>query len=514
MPLQFFLKSPPQGTHLSDLVVLILDDWDDFSFKTAFIACIYDDKGEAHEIGPVKIGYFGQQPGRTSDTLPPTFLALPDNYFSLGQEPEYYERLRDFPEAIREEYLRHMKDLVFDSELRARADDEQVFATSLLRSVSRSAIDGQFKRILSGGAALTEFRFYYTAPVGDRRGPMELAFEVIPTSRPPTNIHVVIGRNGVGKTTLLNAMAVAIVEQGPASEVGAFSVTERPRGERHPMPSNYFSSVTSVAFSAFDPFKPPADRTDRSKGVSYIYVGLKRRSATTDSGDITLKPLAELSSEFAESLKVCLSTATKRRHWRRAIRTLEFDQNFADMNLSDLADGKLALGALSIRARELFAPLSSGHKIVLLTITRLVETVEEKSLILLDEPESHLHPPLLSAFTRALSELLTARNAVAIVATHSPVVLQEVPQSCVWKIARYGSVSRAARPEIETFGENVGSLTREIFGLDVSKSGFHDLLAKEVASGQTFEQILSVYDDQLGLEGQAVLRALLASGNG
>ncbi|AUT64984.1 AAA family ATPase [Paraburkholderia terrae] len=513
MSLQFFLNAPPQGVHLANLVVLLLNDWDDYSFKTFFNARIYDAEGDVHEIGPVKIGYFGQQPGRTSDTLSSSFASLPANYFSLGQEPEYYERLRDVPEALREEYLRHMKDLVSDADLRARADDEQVFATSLLRSVSRSAIEGQFRRILAGGVALTEFRFYYTAPVGDRRGPMELAFEVIPTSHPPTNIHVVIGRNGVGKTTLLNAIAGAIVEQRPVSEVGAFSITERRGGMHHPMPSNYFSSVTSVAFSAFDPFNPPPDRTDRSKGVSYFYVGLKRRAATTDQSGTTLKPLTDLSSEFAESLEVCLRTATKRRHWRRAIRTLEFDQNFADINLSNLADGTLAGAAASIGARELFEPLSSGHKIVLLTITRLVETIEEKSLILLDEPESHLHPPLLSAFTRALCELLTARNAVAIIATHSPVVLQEVPKSCVSKIARYGSVSRAARPEIETFGENVGSLTREIFGLDVSKSGFHDLLAKAVETGRTFDQILSAYDDQLGLEGQAVLRAMLASRN-
>jgi len=47
--------------------------------------------------------------------------------------------------------------------------------------------------------------------------------------------------------------------------------------------------------------------------------------------------------------------------------------------------------------REAVTPIlsrmSSGHAVVLLTITRLVATVEEKTLVLLDEPESHLHPP-------------------------------------------------------------------------------------------------------------------------
>ena len=39
---------------------------------------------------------------------------------------------------------------------------------------------------------------------------------------------------------------------------------------------------------------------------------------------------------------------------------------------------------------KIFKDLSSGHKIVLLTLTRLVEKVEEKTLVLIDEPEAHL----------------------------------------------------------------------------------------------------------------------------
>lgn len=68
----------------------------------------------------------------------------------------------------------------------------------------------------------------------------------------------------------------------------------------------------------------------------------------------------------------------------------------------------------------MFERLSSGHKVILLTIAKLVELVEEKTLVLLDEPEEHLHPPLVSAFIRTLSDLLIYRNGVGIVATHSP----------------------------------------------------------------------------------------------
>lgn len=106
---------------------------------------------------------------------------------------------------------------------------------------------------------------------------------------------------------------------------------------------------------------------------------------------------------------------------------------------------------------------------------------------MIDEPESHLHPPLLSAFTRALSDLLTNRNAVAIIATHS-VVLQEVPKSCVSVISRTRLVATVEPPEFETFAENVGTLTRHVFGLEVNKSDFHELLARAVSSGMTFDE--------------------------
>ena len=70
---------------------------------------------------------------------------------------------------------------------------------------------------------------------------------------------------------------------------------------------------------------------------------------------------------------------------------LESDPNFKDANIRHLIDIKddedFKKNVFSI-----FRRLSSGHKIVLLTITRLIERLQEKSLVLIDEPEAHLHP--------------------------------------------------------------------------------------------------------------------------
>ena len=143
----------------------------------------------------------------------------------------------------------------------------------------------------------------------------------------------------------------------------------------------------------------------------------------------------------------------------------------------------------------------------------MVETIEERSLVLLDEPEGYLHPPLLSAFVRALSDLLQRRNAVAIIGTHSPVVLQEVPKNCIWRLRRQGADAIAERLEIESFGENVGTLTQEVFGLEVTDSGFHKILKDIVERTEAFEEAVVKFDNQLGLEARAILRNLFYQKN-
>jgi predicted ATP-dependent endonuclease of OLD family len=128
--------------------------------------------------------------------------------------------------------------------------------------------------------------------------------------------------------------------------------------------------------------------------------------------------------------------------------------------------------------------------------------------VLIDEPEAHLHPPLQAAFIRCLSDLLTQRNGVAILATHSPVMLQEIPQRCVWMMFRDDLDVRYERPQIETFAENVGSLTREVFRIEVTDSGYHTLLAQAVEEARSVDDLFSRFDEQIGSEGRAIARVL------
>ena len=502
---------PDQGRGVG---YLWADNWNDwFKYQTLYFLTYFDDAGEKHKIGSVKIGQFGMAEGQARPELPEVFEELDDRFFSLGQDADYYTAVMSLGPDASSAFLSALNDIAADTALYQRALDEDVTGESLLRSVNMKTIEGQYRRILGGGAQLTEYMFRYRGPAPQIEGleSLCLEFRVTPDSRPPTNIHVLIGRNGVGKTFLLNAMTRALVlSESNENEDGLFTSEDNWLQEANESP---FANILSITFSAFDDFEfvRQSRNATEMEGARYTKVGLRKRVKNKKDKwvMVTLSP-EDLAKEFAASAKLC-SRGIKAERWRKALTTLEADPLFAEAEVACLVD--VSEEHFGRAAGALYRRLSSGHKIVLLTITKLVENVEEKTLVLMDEPEAHLHPPLLSAFVRALSDLLINRNGVAIIATHSPVVLQEVPRSCVWKIIRHGHAAEAVRPGIETFAENIGVLTKEIFGLEVTRSGFHKMLADAVDEEEHIDAVVDKFDNEVGSEGRALISSIIASRN-
>ena len=69
-------------------------------------------------------------------------------------------------------------------------------------------------------------------------------------------------------------------------------------------------------------------------------------------------------------------------------------------------------------------------------------------------------------------------------------------------------ISKAERPSIETFAESVGILSREVFKLELSQSGYHQVLKDLRKRFDTYEEALKAVNSNLGAEGKAVLRSL------
>lgn len=488
-----------QSFREKNTVYLFFSSWNDYSFKTLFYMEFMDSKGVSHNIGQIKIG-FKEQTISTStyDKIKKNFHRLDDDFFSLAESPEFYLNLYSLGRETCHAILKSLNDVVLSVNAMSIARDQEVFKTSLLRDVNINTIKGQFSRLIEGKTLLTEFDFSFIRQ-NHHFCDLELEFNVSPFSLPPSNIHALIGRNGLGKTTILNEMVTSIVGKDKTESV---YFQELYSGK---ITSDYFSTVISVSFSAFDPFSPVSEQSDPLHGTCYYYIGLKKTASTINKSP--LEDIDVLRLKCAKSIEVCLSDESRKQIWIDSITNLESDTNFSDLELLNLIE--LEGDDLIKETIKCMKRMSSGHAIVFMTISRLVEKVQDKTLVLFDEPESHLHPPLLSAFIRSLSNLLFRRNGVAIIATHSPVVVQEVPKSCCWVLTRYGDEIKCSRPSIETFAENVGTLTKEVFRLELEQSGFHKLLQEKVDEGMSFNEVMIAFKKRIGFEGQAILRSMI-----
>lgn len=480
-------------------VILTWDDWNDYSYYTVFGLKYIDHNGSKKTIGSVRIAYFDQKTGPSEKKLSigDSFPKLDDNYFSLGTDDSYYENLNELGDNIRDEILQGLRDIAKHEDIYERAINEDVTVNSLLRDISESTVTNQFRRIANGGARLTNYSFSYKFQQNRVEiTPPKIEFDVIANSTPPTNIQIIIGRNGVGKSHLLNEMINSILIENQDKLNGEFIFSNDTQ--------ETFSNLICVTYSAFDEFQ--FHKKSENSKVKYHYIGLQNlQQPETTSKTNETNSIPDFSNAFTSSIGLIISSNRATR-WKAAIKHLESDPIFKDEKFVKLIDEYKADEQKAIQ--EKFSKLSSGHKIILLTITRLVELLQEKSLIFFDEPETHLHPPLLSSFIRSLSELLTNRNAVCIMTTHSPIVLQEVPKSCVLKLSRKGKFAKFEKPELETFGENIGVLTNDVFGLEVTSAGFYNILKELVNTNQSYEEAMRRIKMELGVEGRAILRSL------
>lgn len=476
---------------------------DDDGFGTTFELDIFVQRWR--KVGVLKVAAKGMIPGDSTHEerksrvnytrLPDDFAELPDTYFSLGADPHYYEKL---VELLGTEGSRHlleaMRDVAIVPGLFTEVSNEPVLEASLMKSTSTQSFD-RYRRLINGDRSRDGFELRYVLNGGDpKRSTMD--FAVDRTRRLPSNVHVIIGSNGTGKTTTLGNIRAAFEASETLAQGGAsVSLSDREQ----------IAGLLSISFSAFDTF-PAMDRSRdeqlrfRSTNIRLPRISHSRSSVSRVDEELEAarEREREIGDYVREEVLGCLV--------ERPDRLLSAYRLLKDSDLvlaSHAIDTRRGLRKLN------FGELSSGHKIALLTVASLVRYTEDRTLVLLDEPESHLHPPLLGAVARALSALMSEVNGLAIVATHSPVVLQEVPRRCAWIMWSAGGRSYVEQPPIETLGANLGVLTREVFGLELQSSGYHALLNSVASEFADYETAIAALNGEIGDEGKMLLRSLI-----
>lgn len=194
-------------------------------------------------------------------------------------------------------------------------------------------------------------------------------------------------------------------------------------------------------------------------------------------GEISIK---ESFSYYIQNLLIDLiASEDKLKMWGDCLNFFTFE-SWVDDIINAFQDRNISKNDI-----EKIDTLSSGQATILLYITKLVSSINQGSLVIFDEPETFMHPPMVKAFIRAVSELVDNNKAFCLMATHSPVIIQEIPHCNVYKL---DSNHELTNIDYKTYGQNLDTLYKNIYGVELQQTGynsfFNDRKEEIIGEGQ------------------------------
>ncbi len=448
-------------------VVLSADNWNDNNFYTLFKLYYFDVNQNESEVGGIKILH--ETAKRTMDILPRQFQSLNQEYGSLGQDISYYENLKQLGDETAYEIFDALNDIAMDESVLKKFTLHEAFHSSLIRfSQAEKALregskffnDKEIEQVFN-------FKFTYKLPLANK--PHEFNFNFEEDKHLPYRINTIIGKNGTGKTQMLAKLA-ALISGFEQSEKENF-LPNRPS----------FSKVIAISYSVFDEFDRPKD-TDRT--FSYKYCGIRDDSNTIMSAET-------LRRKFNENFKILIDKG-RRTVWERVLNEIIEPEH------------RNVLESL-IKSEEIL--LSSGQSLIITTMTEVIAHIENESLLLFDEPETHLHPNALSNLIRMFNTLLIEFNSFAILSTHSPIIIQEIPSKFINLVERIDNNPYVRKLHIESFGENLTTITNEVFDVRNSESNYKSWL-ENMAVTMSYDDILDTFENSLSYNAMTYLNIL------
>lgn len=438
-------NSNKQGSHEPPsqypAFVLAADNWDDFGVKSLFRLFFYQSSEQQRRlIGAVKIivRSIEQDSSKvtTTEYLEAEFVSLSNEFCSLGQNQEYYENIKQaFPDQYRS-ILWALRDCAVFPFIEDDFEKDFSFARSLLRDNEAERLLREAKYLIEGIKITNKesFIYHFQPPFSESETLLDVEFDC--HSLLPSRLLAIVGKNGVGKTQLMSRLPIELAQKKQESFAPQLPL---------------FSKVISVSTSLYDHCHYP----DKSNEFNYEYIGLtikegaNRRIITNDEIDSKLQASCKLvnAKGRAKSLRNILE---------------EILPEAIVKTLFQGSDERCLLNTSVLN--EVRKKLSSGESILLYLLTSIVSTLRFDTLLLFDEPETHLHPNAITTLISALYKLLEEFQSYAIVATHSPLVIREIKSRQVRVMERFGDRSLIRKIQQETLGANISALVDEIFG--------------------------------------------------
>lgn len=465
------------------IFILRRDRWDDFGLKTSFQLEYLQENGEKITIGTVKIARFGQKSGSTE--IPSEFNSLDVEYFSLGQSEEYYENIRDIFKEKSNEILKSLNDLSTLESIE-KIQSEASYSMSLARDIGTARLineirkDDHDNRNNKNYKNNNEFTLSYKFQPRQSKEKVLIEFPFINDDYNLGRINILIGKNGAGKTQILANLVGAITGIGQTSDIS--SSRER------------FTKIFAVSYSIYDQFFLPDDikipnRISKKEYISnrikYEYIGVREKNK--DEKTFRIVGTAFLCKKFNESLKIIEKKGSISEF------TAIIDTILRETSLKIDISSETSL-------KTQFKNLGAGHKVSISILAQLFAKIQDNSLVVIDEPENHLHPNLVSSVLTAIREIISLKKSYAIISTHSPIIAQETPAKFINIVKRIGNTTVIEKLHKESFGSSLDKITEQIFSVSSDMPYYRSVLKTAGKKGQELSVFNGVMETPLSPE--------------
>ena len=156
--------------------------------------------------------------------------------------------------------------------------------------------------------------------------------------------------------------------------------------------------------------------------------------------------------------------------------------------------------------------LSSGQLHIFNLLTFIHAHIHLTSLLVIDEPEVHMHPQIIVSFMKMLGGILTRFRSYAVIATHSPLIVREMVGQNVYLMQSVdGGFPNVSKVAFETFGADASELYMNIFQFDERMSSFYQyvkIIGRKRSYAEALDFIMQ-FAPKLGLNARLSIRDYL-----
>lgn len=518
------------------------DSWNDFGFRIRVDVQIHPRDGHPRAGGPIALGAFlaFMGPGERDEetrTLRQLLVEFTTPRLPAGDAPKFFSMLpeiamyREIVTALGPDEARvvlvALRDVVEAGDAPAgKTWVKAVTATMVFRQAFLRTAEAFFAwknaAMVLRGVAFEEFgrisqELRIEFQLAGRPNPHRLRFRFASgESVLPKRFAVVIGKNGVGKSQTLGRIASAAVRG-----LGTLTDGDGDRPVFNRMLAFHPATTGSEVF--------PTDRRKRSK------VWYRRFALGVPGRGLSREPTAELLVQVARA-RERIGGSGRFEMFIKAIRAIDGHAELAVVS-RDPSEPIVFLDRLQRGAEQALLDrfanidvrkevvrvidgqayrLSSGELGFVRFAALAALHIENGSLLLFDEPETHLHPDFISQFVAVLDDLLAQTGSAAIIATHSVYFVREAFEDQV-TVLRSDPADRsiiAETPLLRTFGADVGAISYFVFGED-QPSRLARLVELRIADdANSWEEAFTAYKDRISLDLLGGVRAEIEDRDG